>query len=872
MTRYRASHLLAIVTLPLAACALVAPAQAQDATWLANPGSGDFNTDANWNPATVPSGTASFGASTTTNLTLSTTTSLGGWTFSAGAPAYTFAVTGGELSFTGTGIAANGTSVTLASNSPIGAIDFNNMSTAGSATLQNSYVLMFNDSSKAGAASILNTTGWVYFFNNSSAQNATIINNGISVEFADSSSAGNAHITNNTLAYFQNTSTAANAVVFNSSTGDFRFYNTSTAANAVITNNNLLYFNDASTAANATVINNSLVYFYSTAGGGAARFVNNAGATIDFSGSAGPAGDNRNMVGSIEGAGNVALGATRLALGSNNLSTTISGAIEDGGFSGGSGGGLTKVGSGTLTLAGSNGYTGNTTVDAGTLIVNGSIASSALTTVNAGATLGGTGSIGNLVIASGSRLAPGDAIGTLAVQGNLLMAAASSYLVEVSPASADRTSVTGTATLGGATVAASFDPGAYVSKRYTILSAGGGVSGAFGALTETNLPPGFSSDLSYDANDVYLDLSMALPAGLNLNQQRVGAALANAFNASGSIPAVLGSLSPDGLTLASGELGTASIQAAIDANRQFMGVISPQDDRGRDAREIGCARQLPRENCWSVWGAGYGSSTTTDGNAGVGSHALTSQTFGAAAGADYHVARDTLIGFALGGGGTNFALPAGLGAGRSDLFQAGVYAQQAFGAAYLSGALGYGFQDVTTNRTVFADQLRAQFDANSFAARLEGGYRYALAWACITPYLAASATSYALPAYSEQALAGASPFALAYGAQTTTDIRTELGLRIGKSVALPTGTLALRGDAAWAHDFDTDRSVVATFQALPAASFVVTGAAMPSDTARLTAGAEMKWKNGVALVATLGGEFAGVSSGYFGKAVLRYEW
>ena len=41
-----------------------------------------------------------------------------------------------------------------------------------------------------------------------------------------------------------------------------------------------------------------------------------------------------------------------------------------------------------------------------------------------------------------------------------------------------------------------------------------------------------------------------------------------------------------------------------------------------------------------------------------------------------------------------------LGSGRSDLFQAGVYARHTMGAAYIAGALAYGWQDITTNRTV----------------------------------------------------------------------------------------------------------------------------------------------------------------------------
>ena len=79
----------------LATTALAAvgtPAAAQNATWLAAPGSGDLLAGSNWSTGTVPSGTASFGASNTTSLsiapTATPTTTIGGLTFNAGAPAY----------------------------------------------------------------------------------------------------------------------------------------------------------------------------------------------------------------------------------------------------------------------------------------------------------------------------------------------------------------------------------------------------------------------------------------------------------------------------------------------------------------------------------------------------------------------------------------------------------------------------------------------------------------------------------------------------------------------------------------------------------------------------------------------------------------
>jgi uncharacterized protein with beta-barrel porin domain len=48
----------------------------------------------------------------------------------------------------------------------------------------------------------------------------------------------------------------------------------------------------------------------------------------------------------------------------------------------------------------------------------------------------------------------------------------------------------------------------------------------------------------------------------------------------------------------------------------------------------------------------------------------------------------------------------------------------------------------------------------------------------------------------------------------------------------------------WAHDYNPDRSIGATFQTLPGASFVVNGAAQASDSALTTASAELKWHNG----------------------------
>ena len=142
----------------------------------------------------------------------------------------------------------------------------------------------------------------------------------------------------------------------------------------------------------------------------------------------------------------------------------------------------------------------------------------------------------------------------------------------------------------------------------------------------------------------------------------------------------------------------------------------------------------------------------------------------------------------------------------------------------------------------------------------------------ITPYAAGQFTTFDLPPYAEQVLSGASTFALAYGSKSVTDTRSELGVRTDKSFAMQNAILTLRSRFAWAYDFNPDRSIGATFQTLPGASFVVNGAAQAHDAALTTASAEMKWLNGISLAATFEGEFSDVTRSYAGKGVVRYAW
>lgn len=126
-------------------------------------------------------------------------------------------------------------------------------------------------------------------------------------------------------------------------------------------------------------------------------------------------------IGSLSGTGKVdqlygAATSQTLTIGSNNNSTVFSGSISNkNGFTS-----LTKIGSGTLTLASANAYAGITTISNGTLAVSNNLALSTNAVILAGGTLGaadGTWAITNVVnVQSASSLG---ANGTLALMGNV---------------------------------------------------------------------------------------------------------------------------------------------------------------------------------------------------------------------------------------------------------------------------------------------------------------------------------------------------------------------------------------------------------------------------------------------------------------------
>jgi hypothetical protein len=146
---------------------------------------------------------------------------------------------------------------------------------------------------------------------------------------------------------------------------------------------------------------------------------------------------------------------------------------------------------------------------------------------------------------------------------------------------------------------------------------------------------------------------------------------------------------------------------------------------------------------WTAWGGAYGGSNKTSGDPAVlGSHDLATRTAGFAGGLDYRLSPNSVVGLALAGGGTNWSLANGLGGGKSDAFQAGVYGATKYGPAYLAAAFAFTNHWMSTDRFAVGDHLTASFNAQSYGGRIESGYRFATWYGGVTPYAAIQAQSF----------------------------------------------------------------------------------------------------------------------------------
>jgi autotransporter-associated beta strand protein len=604
---------------------------------------------------------------------------------------------------------------------------FNGQTTANTATINNSGASSFTDftGNSTAASATINNSGSLSitnFFNNSTAGGSTINNlNATSlVNFFDSASAGTARINN------------LGSGAFPSSV--VSFFGTSTAANALITNggaNAQTFFGGNSTAASATIINTgaaAATVFASAASGGSAVLINaNPTAIIDIS-QLTTAGT---TAGSVAGNGTLFLGSKNLTVGSLNTSTEFSGVIQDGGFGGGIGGSLTKVGAGTLTLSGANTFSGGTTLQSGAITV-------------ASAQALGTGSFQ----LNGGTLQAGGPTRDINVRGNYTQTGGdlSLRIGGASVGQYDRLAVVGSANLGGrlsVNAINGFRPSG--GDAFTVVTAAAGVNGTFAEVRD-----GLTQDTALTLTIDYLPNSVILsylqgqfrPFALTPNQLAVAGALdvvVSDVNAAdligflntlptGNLPAAFDLIAPEEfgaifeIARSAAKMQAFAVEHRLDDIHAASRFVQPAPEQGfskdgktsKELKEV--VEPAPRFGVWVNGGGEFVNVGDTSNARGydfdAGSVTL---------GLDYKFCEHFAAGVLFNYTRTRADFTGG-GRLEADSFRGGLYASVFGGGAYLNAFVGGGYNDYDTKRNGLGGDPRGSTDGGEFNALIAAGY------------------------------------------------------------------------------------------------------------------------------------------------------
>jgi len=545
-----------------------------------------------------------------------------------------------------------------------------------------------------------------------------------------------------------------------------------------------------------------------------------------------------------------------------------------GGVISGSGEFNVAVGDGNfLRLMGdSSVFAGYTTVDSGGLMVDGNLGGFQVTMYD-GTVLAGSGTIGGSVnISSGSTLSPGNGIGTLTIGGDLALQEGSIYQVEVSrDGQSDLVDVSGTATIHGGSVRVMAGTGNYAaSTQYTILSAGGGVTGTFEEGVTSNLAF-LDPSLSYDDNNVYMTMTRNGitfdSTGITRNQKATGAGVESLGGEHAVYGAVL-NLSVEQARGAfdqlSGEVHASAKSALIEDSRFIRNAVNDRiraafDSVGASggtvvAYEDGVPQPVAANtDRFAVWGQGFGSwgHANGDGNAAR----LHRSTGGFFLGADAPVFDAWRFGAVAGYSHTSFDAKDRHSSGSSDNYHLGLYGGTAWGdLAFRSGA-AYTWHDISTSRSVafpgFSESLKGDYNAGTAQVFGELAYGFSTGSARFEPFANLAYVNLHTDDFRETGGAAA----LASASANTDTTFTTLGLRASTSFELNGASVTAKGMLGWRHAFD-DVTPTSTMRfAGGGNAFTIAGVPIARDAAIVEAGLDFALTPNTVLGVTYGGQF-----------------
>lgn len=745
---------------------------------------------------------------------------------------------------------------------------------------------MFTNNGGTAAGSFGGSTNFV----NGTAANGTFINNPGEIAgagqgrtiFQNSATAENGNITNNG-------ATVAGAVG-----GSTEFLDTSTAATSTITSNggdgagagggltqfrgNAANVFESSFAGDATLIANG-----GTNGGDGGRiqfiwYASGENATVQLHG-------NGNLdisglfsegttIGSLEGDGDVFLGSKNLAIGTLDSDTTFSGLIQDGGLTPGTGGSITKVGRGTLTLDSDNTYTGGTTINEGVLAIG---------SLNAMGTGNVTVNTGTLQTANGPR--------PMAVGGNYFQNPGGTLRLQIggldSGAESDYLTVNGSASLGGKLTLLrinNFTPSA--GDRVDIIGDLGGHSGTFDSVTSTftgMIQPVVHYDELLDIYIVFELTSFQSLAGLTPNQESVAKELDSVRSDPAAsnlidflITEPLANLPHDYDLIAPEELAgiyelgfsLANVQAlnlqrrmddirggsnGFSANgysmRDSYGLVTTHPDGSVEEKSSPRYMQPSAGNRWGVFVTGTGEFANV-GDEDLNARGYDITTGGVTLGLDYRVTNNFAIGLAGTYAHSNVDL-VGDGHIDADGGKLALFATFFTREFYFEGAATGGLTNYDTRRGALLGDANGSTDGAEFHGLVAAGYDWTIGCFTFGPTASFQYSYIDFNSFTESG----SLAPLHYPDQNEDAERSAVGLRALCNFKVGSAIIRPEVRAAWKHEYG-NRSYAIDSQFASGAGdvFSVWGPTVGRDSVLVSGGIGIQWSNSISTFVAYDGD------------------
>ncbi|KAA3515568.1 autotransporter domain-containing protein [Agrobacterium rosae] len=583
--------------------------------------------------------------------------------------------------------------------------------------------------------------------------------------------------------------------------------------------------------------------------------------------------------------------------------------------------------SGVTTLSGdSSNFSGITNVDGGTLNVTGTLKG----TLNAydGGTIAGAGTIGSTTIEDGGILSPGglnriiysrgayssmtvpSVIGTLTVDGDLILRDGSTYAVDLSSTTSDLTQVSGTATIevgAGVKVTSLDSANSYTTaQKYKIISTGDGLTGTFTGLTNT-ASAFLDITTSYDDDNAYLNVALKSsggnsgggsgvfePVANTTNQHSVASALDTldqTDSASLDLRSKLLLLSADEARQTyqqlSGDVYATAQGAFVQTNRAVNTALNSRVRAVTDgvaapsSMALGYAeeKETPKNEQFSAfepkksfdpdrfatWINGFGSWGKVSGVDGESDTDISNG--GVLVGGDVAVGNDWRVGV-LGGYSRSF-FDTDSSSGSSTNYHLGAYSGTKWGPVAVRSGVNYTWHNVDTTRNVNAlgQTLSGDYDASSLNAYGELAYRLNLGKSALEPFAALAHSRTKTDGFSETG--GTAALTVDSSSMNTTF--TTIGLRTSTDFDLAGVASVARGTIGWMHAYG-DVDPVSSARFLTGDSFAISSTPIDRNAALLEAGVDLTITPASTLSFTYNGQIGSNAYDHGANAKLRVKF